>query len=79
MNREQLVELLKQNGITREVIGYERDLNTGFIFPTFKPKDNPHDEPTMGGLWFYDPANKQWNTMLLSDFLDITEIETVVF
>ena len=81
MDKETLTKLVADADITiGEVIGYEYDAKSQSVYPTFKPMDDSHNQPTMGGLWFYDLKSETWDTITLSDFLDIADdLEKVIF
>lgn len=79
MNKKELEQKIRDAGFDRgELIGYQTDTKNGFIFPMFKPKNDPHDEPTSGGNDYYDPKEDKWGFMLLLDIIDL-DLETTMY
>lgn len=63
-------ELLKQEGFSREVVGYDYYEATQIVIPRYMLPNNPHDIPTGGGIHYYDLNLKKWDMM---NFLELCE------
>lgn len=79
MDKKDLEPKIREAGFIRsELIGYQIDKNNGYIFPIFKPADNPHDEPTCGGAYYYYLKTRSWEFMTLLDIIDL-DLETIMY
>lgn len=79
MDKKELEQKVREAGFEREeIIGYQIDKKNGFIFPLFKPKDDPHDEPTSGGADYYDPKTGKWECMVFLDYIYL-DLQTIMY
>ncbi len=53
LSETEIKQTAKQAGITREIIGYSYYVDLKRLVLHFKPFENPHEEPTMGGRMVY--------------------------
>lgn len=79
MTKNEIINVLKKEGIARDIIGYLEDEKTGYIFPSYKPFENPHDEPTSGSVIYYSPKDNEVRYMTFLEFIGLGKLKEITF
>ena len=79
ISKEEFVELVAEEGLTRKIVGYDYGSESQIIFPRYRLSDDPHDIPTDGGTYYYDLKQGKWGWMSLLECCEYSGFKTVRF